>query len=155
ARAPPPARGGAPPVRRRRRDRAGAGGGHGRGRRGMSATHRSTRRVRLPFGGVNRRRWENETRNQAGDPVQEWTAATGDDLLATVDRARRDHLTVRCVGSGHSWSDVALTTGYLIRPDDLSDVALTDRDLLRSGLDNGHLVRVRSGTTIRELNAWL
>jgi len=121
----------------------------------MKARRRSTRRVRLPFGGLNRRRWENETRNQAVDPVQEWTAATIDDLVASVNQARTDHLTVRCVGSGHSWSDVALTTGYLIRPDDLSDVALADRNLLRGGIDNRHLVRVRSGTTIRELNTWL
>ena len=35
-------------------------------------------------------------------------------------RAERDGATVRAVGSGHSWSDVALTTGYLLRTDRLN-----------------------------------
>ena len=121
----------------------------------MKARRRSQRRVRRGSGLLTRRRWENHNGNQAVDPVQEFPATTVDDLAAAAKQAHEDHLTVRCVGSGHSWSDVALTTGYLIRPDDLTGVALADRNLLRPKLDNSRLVRVRSGTTIRELNAWL
>jgi hypothetical protein len=121
----------------------------------MRAARRARRRVGFPFGGLKRRRWENHSRNQAVDPVEVLTAGTIDDLVTVVNQARQDQLTARCVGSGHSWSDVALTTGYLIAPDDLSDIALADRNLLRPGTDDSRLVRVGSGTTIRELNAWL
>ena len=52
---------------------------------------------------------------------------------------------MRAVGSGHSWSDVALTTGYLLRPERLN------RPLEISG----NLVRVEAGMRLRELNRHL
>ena len=38
------------------------------------------------------------------------------DLVELVKRAEREGTTVRAVGAGHSWSDVALTEGYLVEP---------------------------------------
>jgi FAD/FMN-containing dehydrogenase len=122
----------------------------------MKARERSPRRLRPRLlGGFTRRRWENDTGNQTVDPVNVVHARSVDDLVAAVGQAREGHLTVRCVGSGHSWSDVALTTGYLIAPEGLTGVDFADPGLLVETADAGHLVSMRSGTTIREVNAWL
>jgi FAD/FMN-containing dehydrogenase len=115
-----------------------------------AGAHRS---VGLPL--RRRRQWHNNTGNQAIDPVGTVSARSVDDLVRAVNRARDEELTIRCVGSGHSWSDVALTTGYLVPPQDLSGVERCPAQLLRPGVDGQYLVSVGSGTRIHELNAWL
>ncbi len=77
--------------------------------------------------------------------------SSADDVVAVVADARRQQLTVRMVGSGHAWSDVALTTGYLIPAEGLSWVR-RGHTPLRAGVDDRLLVTVGSGTTLRELN---
>ena len=64
--------------------------------------------------------------------------------------AERDETTVRAVGSGHAWSDVALTTGYLVRTDRLSRPLEVDH--LRSDWDGPRLERAEAGMRLRELN---
>jgi L-gulono-1,4-lactone dehydrogenase len=115
-----------------------------------AGTHRS---VGLPL--RRRRQWHNNTGNQAIDPVGTVPARSVDELVAAVRRARDEELTIRCVGSGHSWSDVALTTGYVVPPQQLSGVERVPTQLLRSGVDVERLVSVGSGTRIHEVNAWL
>lgn len=83
------------------------------------------------------------------------SARSAEDLKAIVEHAGRKHLTTRAVGSGHSWSDVALTTGYLVLPRQLTGCEWPDRTMMRPGVDTSTLVSVRSGTTLRELNTWL
>ena len=68
-------------------------------------------------------------------------------------RAEREHTTVRAVGAGHAWSDVALTDGYLVEPDRLGGLAPDDGTL--RGRAAGTVVRVLGGTHLRELNAAL
>lgn len=60
-------------------------------------------------------------------------------------RAEAEGTTVRAVGAGHSWSDAALTDGYLVLPDRLGGIVDVD----------GRLVRVLGGTHLRDLNAAL
>ena len=109
--------------------------------------------VRLPV--LRRRRWANHTGNQAVDPVEICPARSVEELIAIVKEAHDQHLTVRAVGSGHSWSDVTLTTGYLIPPDGFRGVEPLDPSLAREGVDLSNLVSVKSGTPLRELNSWL
>jgi len=66
--------------------------------------------------------------------------------VAAVTRARQEELTIRCVGSGHSWSDVALTTGYVVAPEQLGGVERVPAQMLRAGVDGEYLVSVGSGT---------
>ena len=115
-----------------------------------AGTHRS---VGLPL--RRRRQWHNNTGNQAVDAVCVVPARSVEELVAAVGRARDEGLTIRCVGSGHSWSDVALTTGYLVSPQHLGGVERVKKELLRSGVDGEYLVSVGSGTRIHEVNAWL
>ncbi|MGH9260499.1 MAG: D-arabinono-1,4-lactone oxidase, partial [Acidimicrobiales bacterium] len=59
---------------------------------------------------------------------------------------------VRAVGSGHSWADVAVTGGFLFRPERLDKILPRDPSLLRPEVDRATLVQVESGMRIRELN---
>jgi hypothetical protein len=61
----------------------------------------------------------------------------------------------RAVGSGHSWSDVALTEGFLIEPGGLSRAPAAEPDFVRSTWADRGLVRVDAGIRIKELNAYL
>jgi hypothetical protein len=98
--------------------------------------------------------WRNDTGNQHIYPLREVTPTTLEELCEAVQEAERDGCTVRAVGSGHSWSDVALTDGMLVRPDGLDSPLELEADLLRA--DTGFtLVRVQSGMTIAKLNAHL
>ena len=87
-----------------------------------------------------RKRWRNHTGNQSIEPLRIYRPATLEDVCEIVTSAERDGATVRAVGSGHSWSDVALTTGYLLRPERLN----------RPLEINGNLVRVEAGMRLRE-----
>jgi hypothetical protein len=64
---------------------------------------------------------------------------------------------VRAVGSGHSFSDVALTTDYLIDPHCLKRVLDLDTSVLRDDFNSGgeHFVHVENGITLHELNSRL
>jgi FAD binding domain-containing protein/D-arabinono-1,4-lactone oxidase len=100
-----------------------------------------------------RKRWRNHTGNQSVEPLRIYRPATLAELREIVRTAEADGATVRAVGSGHSWSDVALTTGYLVRTDRLGDPL--EVDCRRSGWEGGTLVRVEAGMRIRALNQHL
>jgi hypothetical protein len=110
---------------------------------------------------TRRKAWRNDTGNQGIDPLFELTPTTLEDLRNAVRNAERNGSTVRAVGSGHSWSDVALTDGILVRPTGLADPLDLKLDLLRTEVRAAHedrsasLVRVEAGMTIAALNALL
>jgi L-gulono-1,4-lactone dehydrogenase len=108
-----------------------------------------------------RRSWRNDTGNQRIYPLREETPTTLEELRAVVREAERDGCTVRAVGSGHSWSDVALTDGILVHPGGLNKPLDLEAQLLRADATDTHgsngtsLVRVQAGMTIADLNAHL
>jgi hypothetical protein len=103
-----------------------------------------------------RRKWRNHTGNQGIDPLRTVQPTTVSEIAELVREAERDGCTVRAVGSGHSWSDVALTRGFLIRPHGLARPLSLEEDLLVAArAQRERLVRVQSGMRIRELNTHL
>lgn len=99
---------------------------------------------------TSRRAWRNHTGNQHIEPLRcERPAALGD-LVAIVREAERDGVNVRAVGSGHSWSDVALTPGFLIETHGLHRPLPVD--CLRDDVDGSLLVRTEAGVRLSELN---
>ncbi len=92
-----------------------------------------------------------EWRNWAGDqrcrPVAIERPASIAEIAAALERATGAGECVRVVGSGHSFSDIALTDGRLLALDRMKRVLDVDR---ASGL-----VRVQAGITIAELSARL
>jgi D-arabinono-1,4-lactone oxidase/FAD binding domain-containing protein len=102
-----------------------------------------------------RRKWNNHTGNQGVDPLRIYTPESLEDLVDLVQAAESEGVTIRAVGSGHSWSDVALTTGYLIRPERLARPLNLEAEPLRPGVDVGRMAQVEAGMRIRKLNALL
>jgi L-gulono-1,4-lactone dehydrogenase len=98
-----------------------------------------------------RETWSNHTGNQRCEPLQIWRPESVDDLVEAVALGEQEGIPVRAVGSGHSWSDVALTGGLMLRPEGLSGL-LEDDPAQRQPPAPRRLVRALSGTRIRELN---
>ena len=109
-----------------------------------------------PFGGT-RQTWKNVVGNQIAQPLQVFHPGTLDELKQIILVAKPKNCHVRAVGSGHSFSDVALTTDYLIDPHCLNRVLPLDTSVLRDGFDaqGEHFVHVENGITLHELNSRL
>src|SRR5436190_6487108 len=88
--------------------------------------------------------WRNWTGDQRCVPARIERPRDRGDLIEAVKRASEAGLTVRAVGSGHSFTDAACTGGVLIEMGGLSRVLEVQRDT--------GLVKVEAGIGLRELN---
>jgi L-gulonolactone oxidase len=93
------------------------------------------------------REWRNWAGDQRCTPAEVERPRTFDGLVAAVRRAGERGLTIHAAGSGHSFTEAALTGGAMIRIEALNRVLDADRE---SGL-----VRVEAGITLRDLSAAL
>ena len=91
--------------------------------------------------------WQNWAGTANASPARRAWPRSTEEIAAAVTAAAKDGLTVRAVGSGHSFTAAAATSGTAL---DLSGWT----GIVTADLDSG-LVTVRSGTTIRDLNAAL
>ncbi|MBW3652445.1 MAG: FAD-binding protein [Actinobacteria bacterium] len=62
-----------------------------------------------------RKTWKNHLGNQRIDPLRIYAPRSIAEV-AQIVRLARERARLRAVGSGHSWSDVALTEGFLLEP---------------------------------------
>jgi hypothetical protein len=100
--------------------------------------------------------WHNHAGTQHCHPRSISSPGTVEELAALVQRAEAEGTTVRAVGAGHAWSDIALTDGHLVLPDRLGGALLAlDDGALRPEAAAERLVRVRGGTHLHQLNAEL
>ncbi|WP_367123901.1 D-arabinono-1,4-lactone oxidase [Streptomyces phytohabitans] len=88
--------------------------------------------------------WRNWAGNVGTRPLRTVAPSSTAALAEAVRRAAEDGLTVKAVGSGHSFTSVAATTGVLLRPERLSGVREIDRER--------GTVTVAAGTPLRQLN---
>ncbi|MGW1070097.1 D-arabinono-1,4-lactone oxidase [Streptomyces aureus] len=88
--------------------------------------------------------WRNWAGNVTALPVREVTPASVDELSAAVRKAAEDGLTVKAVGTGHSFTAAAATDGVLIRPQLLTGIRKIDRSAMT--------VTVEAGTPLKRLN---
>ena len=102
-----------------------------------------------------RRTWKNHLGNQQVDPLRIYAPGSIAEVQEIVRLARERGVNVRAVGSGHSWSDVALTEGFLIEPSAMTRIPAAEPDFIAAAWDGRRLVRAEHGARIRELNAWL
>jgi hypothetical protein len=107
----------------------------------------------LPEGGT-RQTWKNHVGNQIAQPLQIFHPTTLPELQQIILEAKKKDCHVRAVGSGHSFSDVALTTDYLIDPHCLKRVLTLETALLRDDFNSGgdHFFHVENGITLHDLN---
>ena len=102
-----------------------------------------------------RQTWRNHLGNQQIDPLRIYAPASIEEVSTIVAAAEKDGVTVRAVGSGHSWSDVALTRGFLLQTNRLAEPVAVEPDFLRREWTERKLVRTEGGIRIKELNAYL
>jgi FAD-linked oxidoreductase len=88
--------------------------------------------------------WRNWTGDQRCVPARIERPPDRGALIETVKRATDGGLTVRAVGSGHSFTDAACTGGVLLEMDGLDRMLDVDRD--------AGLVKVEAGIGLRALN---
>src|ERR1700743_2368287 len=91
--------------------------------------------------------WQNWAGTASADPARRSWPRSTEEIGNAITAAGKDGLTVRALGSGHSFTPAAATSRAAL---DLSTWA----GIVAADLDSG-LVTVRSGTTIRELNVTL
>lgn len=96
---------------------------------------------------VRGHRWTNWAGNQTATPIAIERPSSDDDVAAIVRQARERGRTVKAVGTGHSFTSAALTTGHLVQMDRLRRVVDVDRD--------AGTVSVGAGITIGDLNETL
>jgi FAD-linked oxidoreductase len=91
--------------------------------------------------------WQNWAGTASADPARRYWPHSAEDIADAVTAAAKDGLTVRALGSGHSFTPAAATSGAALDLSGWTGIVAVD-------LDSG-LITVRSGITIRELNAAL
>ncbi|SOD62234.1 L-gulonolactone oxidase [Streptomyces zhaozhouensis] len=91
--------------------------------------------------------WRNWSRTASARPVRVERPRTVEELREVVRRAVAEGLRVKAVGSGHSFTGIAVADGVLVRMDALDAPLRIDR---RSGL-----VTVEAGIPLHRLNAVL
>ena len=89
-------------------------------------------------------RWVNWAGNVEAVAAEVARPASTDEVAEVVRRAGRTGAKVRAVGSGHSFTDAAATSGVRLELDRLAGLVSVDRA--------DRLVRVRAGTTLSALN---
>jgi L-gulono-1,4-lactone dehydrogenase len=91
--------------------------------------------------------WQNWAGTASADPARRYWPRTADAIADAIREAAQAGLTVRALGSGHSFTAAAATSGAALELSNWTGVISADGD---SGL-----VTVRSGTTLRSLNTAL
>ncbi|MEU9955124.1 D-arabinono-1,4-lactone oxidase [Streptomyces sp. NPDC050982] len=91
--------------------------------------------------------WQNWAGNVTARPARVVSPASVEELRAVVRRAAEDGLSVKAVGSGHSFTTAAATDGVLIRPDRLSGIRTID--------PKAGTVTVEAGTQLKTMNTAL
>ncbi|WP_439654195.1 D-arabinono-1,4-lactone oxidase [Streptacidiphilus anmyonensis] len=91
--------------------------------------------------------WSNWAGNQSARPSRVVTPGSVAELAEAVTAAAADGLPVKAVGSGHSFTPIAVTDGVLVRPEGLTAVRGIDRE--------DGTVTVESGLPLERLNLLL
>lgn len=88
--------------------------------------------------------WRNWAGNQVAHPVAMSSPRSVEEVSNAIISAQSQQHTVKCVGSGHSFTAAAVTQGHLLTLDKLTGIISIDRAR--------QLVKVKAGTTLSVLN---
>lgn len=100
---------------------------------------------------VEGERWENAIKNQVVAPKRIYYPTSLEELIACVQQAEANNLRVRAAGSGHSFSNIATTTDYLVYTKAFNKPLVLDATALRDGIDATQLFETEAGITIQDL----
>jgi len=99
--------------------------------------------------------WRNVIKKYSARPPKTFWVENLEDIATAIKTAEAAGQRIRAVGSGHSYSDVALPDGFMVRMDKLNKVQRPDYGTFRQAFQNTHLVTVQGGVTIQRLNKQL
>lgn len=99
-----------------------------------------------------RKTWKNTIHHEKAQPVQFITAETPDELSGIIKDALQNGFTVKTVGSGHSFNDVACSNGYMVDISKMNKVLELPSFIKAGGKE---LVQAEAGISIRQLNSEL
>lgn len=99
--------------------------------------------------------WQNTIRKYKVTPVKLFEPESLDDIVSIIKEAESKDLKVRAVGSGHSFSDVAVTEEYLVDLFRLIHLAEHDTSVRKEEFKNNKLVECQAGIRLREVNSQL
>src|SRR5262249_39642548 len=99
--------------------------------------------------------WHNDIWSRCIDPERVSVPGSLDEIVGLVRDAEKDGYRIRAVGSGNSFSDIAVVDGNLVRLDRLKRVLPLDPATLTERWRAASLVNVEAGITVREVNAAL
>src|ERR1044071_5317918 len=88
--------------------------------------------------------WTNWSGLSTAHPTQEVSPHDAGEVVDAVVAARHQNLTVKMPGTGHSFTDIALTDGLMLRPNSLRGIVGVDQDAIT--------VPALAGTTLGELS---
>lgn len=96
--------------------------------------------------------WSNVIKKHQVEPFKYLVPGRLEDIVAAVREAEDCGHRIRAVGSGHSYSDVAITDGHLIDMSRLCRVLNLDKNKLHRKHQEKYLVEVEGGITVESLN---
>jgi hypothetical protein len=99
--------------------------------------------------------WKNCVNLQVAHPLGYFKPTTLHEIIEIIKAAEHQNYKVKAVGSGHSFSDVALTRDYLIDTHGLNKVLPITKLSLKSATSPENLFFMECGITIHALNAAL
>ncbi|HET6209348.1 MAG TPA: D-arabinono-1,4-lactone oxidase [Jatrophihabitans sp.] len=88
--------------------------------------------------------WQNWAGTYAVSPTRIVHPSSPDQVAAEIGRAASDGLSVKALGAGHSFTDIAVTRGVMVALDQLTGIIAAD--------SSTGLVTVAAGSTLAELN---
>lgn len=99
--------------------------------------------------------WQNAIKSQTVQPLHIFFPQTLEEIIDIVEDADELGLKVRAVGSGHSASDIATTSDYLLYTHGIDEPLELDKSVLKEDAKKLCLFEAESGMTVRELNGEL
>ena len=96
--------------------------------------------------------WHNATSNVNVTPLRFFYPNDELDIVNIIKDAESKNLRVRAVGSGHSFSEVAICKDYLLSMKKMESVEKTETDTLKESFRIKHLVTLGAGIILMELN---
>jgi hypothetical protein len=96
--------------------------------------------------------WENTIKKYKSHPIRYFLPENLQDVIQIIKEAEEKKVKVRAVGSGHSFSDVAVTNDYFIDITNLEEVDQADQSILKEEHHSTPLIEAEGGITIKNLN---
>jgi L-gulono-1,4-lactone dehydrogenase len=102
--------------------------------------------------GQVRQTWTDDIGSRIAQPLKLFRPMTLDELRSILREAAAEGCRVKAVGSGHSFTDVAVTGDFLIDTHGLSQPLDLETDLLRPGVGTNTLFATEAGIVVGDLN---